>query len=337
MHSRNIIVRGTRLVLFVVLTLSLVLSLGSCAKKEPQIEKISVAEGLAPAAAPLFVADAKGLWQEEALEVSAQTFLSGKLCLDAVLGGKVEVATVAETPLVHAGMQAQKFYVICTFMASERSLKVIARKDSDIAKPEDLKGKKVATLFGTSAEFFMDTFLTANGLSRDDVKATNLKPPDMVSAIVRGDVDACFIWEPHVHNMKKVLGDNGVVFWRKGLYTETFNLVALQDYVDKHPEVIERVLKTMLRAEQFIQANRDEAIKIVSEKVGLDVETLESIWEDYNFTIALDPILVAYMQKEGEWAKTMGSAPATAEVPDYRAFIYTDGLKKLKPERMTLK
>jgi NitT/TauT family transport system substrate-binding protein len=307
-----------------------------CGREKPvtEVVTISVAEGMAPAAAPLFVADAKGFWANNAIKANPQAFLSGKLCLDAVLGGKAEVGTVAETPLVHAGMQNQDFRIICTFMASDTSVKGIARKDAGISTPKDLKGKKVGTLFGTSAEFFMQLFLEANGLSRDEVKAANLRPPDMVAAIQRGDVDACFIWEPHIHNMKTLLGDNGLILPNDGLYTETFNLVALPDYVEENPEVIERILRTMLEAEDFIQANRADAIKIVSEKLALDVPKLESIWNGYDFQIALTPTLVEFMQKQGRWAKEMGSVPAAAKVPDYTTFLHTSTLKKLMPDRV---
>jgi NitT/TauT family transport system substrate-binding protein len=302
-----------------------------------QVEKISIAEGLAPSAAPLFVADKKGLWRENALEVSPQIFLSGKLCLDALLGGKVDYATVAETPLAFAGLQDQKFYIIATLMSSEKSLKVIARKDAGIHSPKDLKGKKVATLFGTSAEFFMDTFLKANGVNREDVKATNLKPPDMVTALVRGDISACFIWEPHIHNMNKTLNKNAIVFLGDSIYTETFNLVVLQDYAKKHPRTIEKVLKTMFMAERFIQEKPDTTINIVSNKTGIDKTVLSEIWNDYKFRVELSPSILNYLQKEGEWAKKVGSAPSSVELPEYRNFIYTDGLKKVNPVRVTLK
>jgi len=47
--------------------------------------------------------------------------------------------------------------------------KVCYRRDRGIINPADLKGKKIATAFGTSAEYFMDAFLSHHGIRRNEV------------------------------------------------------------------------------------------------------------------------------------------------------------------------
>jgi len=76
---------------------------------------------------------------------------------------------------------------------------IVARPNAGIAKVEDLKGKKVAAIVGTST-FFDIRALTLKGYGLDLQKDTQLvtatAPPDMVTLLAKGDVDAIIAWQP---------------------------------------------------------------------------------------------------------------------------------------------
>ncbi len=158
----------------------------SCTAKRPQ--SASLAVNVVPLASIAIVATEPTAVDQFNLEV--KTFTTGKLCFDAVLGGGAEFGTVAETPLTLAALANQPFQVLATIAYSNNDCKVIARKDRGINSPADLRGRKVATFIGTSAEFFMHSFLKAQGLSAKDLQVTTLQPPDMVTALSNGDIDA---------------------------------------------------------------------------------------------------------------------------------------------------
>jgi ABC-type nitrate/sulfonate/bicarbonate transport system substrate-binding protein len=99
---------------------------------------------------------------------------------------------------------------------------IVARKDAGLAKVEDLKGRKVAAIVGSST-FFDIRALTLKGYGLDLQKDTQLvtatAPPDMVTLLGKKDVDAIIAWQPITDSV--VLRGEGVYLakqidlWRK--------------------------------------------------------------------------------------------------------------------------
>jgi sulfonate transport system substrate-binding protein len=99
---------------------------------------------------------------------------------------------------------------------------IVARPNAGITKVEDLKGRKVAAIVGTST-FFDIRALTLKGynldLQKDAQIVTATAPPDMVTLLGKGDVDAIIAWQPITDQV--VLRGQGVYLakqidlWRK--------------------------------------------------------------------------------------------------------------------------
>src|SRR5664279_5790033 len=90
-------------ILVMLLISSLLLYLMSCNKGEKVVgppEKITIAYSTASNAILMYIAFAKGFLAEEGLDATPQPHAFGKLALNAVLAGKADLATAADTPLV---------------------------------------------------------------------------------------------------------------------------------------------------------------------------------------------------------------------------------------------
>jgi ABC-type nitrate/sulfonate/bicarbonate transport system substrate-binding protein len=76
---------------------------------------------------------------------------------------------------------------------------IVARKDAGLTKVEDLKGRKVAAVVGTSTYFDIRA-LTLKGygidLQKDTQIVTATAPPDMATLLGKKDVDAIIAWQP---------------------------------------------------------------------------------------------------------------------------------------------
>ena len=89
---------------------------------------------------------------------------------------------------------------------------IVARKDAGLTRVEDLKGKKIAAIVGTST-FFDINALLKKGYGLDIQKeariVTATSPADMVTLLGKKDVDAIIAWQPIT---------DSVVFRGEGVY-----------------------------------------------------------------------------------------------------------------------
>src|ERR1019366_8236437 len=131
--------------------------------------------------------------------------------------------------------------------ASTMNNGIVARRDAGISTPGDLLGKRIAFTPGTTSDFYLDSLLTANGLTRKQIHPVALKPDEMEAAILAKVVDAISIWNYPLTQIKRKLGPNGLTFYDREIYTETFNIAARQYFVRKNPETVKRFLRALLK------------------------------------------------------------------------------------------
>jgi ABC-type nitrate/sulfonate/bicarbonate transport system substrate-binding protein len=297
-------------------------------------EKVKLAQNQAPISGVSIVADRKGFFAKNGLEVEVINFTTGKQCLDTVMGGAADIATTAEAPTTAAAMSGQK---IAFLARTEYSyIKTLTATAAGISKLADLKGKRIAFSAGTGGEVYTAELLKKAGLSKDDVTLVNLRPQDMVAALSSGSIDAYNTWEPHISNGIRALGAKAAPLDTKGVYAETFNIVLMQDYLQKKPEVVKGFLKSLVEAEAWIKANPDEAIKIVAEFVKMPLDDLKPIWQDYVYQVALDAQVLDVLNAHASWRLASGNHPPGAVMPDWHTVIFPGPLKSIAPDRVTL-
>ena len=303
---------------------------GKIINKEPNNKIIFGVDEFTMASAPVFVAESKGFWGEEGLDVEITPFLSGRLALDALIGESVDAATVADIPVVFASFQQHNPRIIGTISNSEKHINLLARRDKGISKPQDIKGKKIAVSSGTSGYFVLSRFLEIYNISESDVKIINLNPPDMVAAVVRGDVDVIVTWQPYIYNAHKILENISIEYSSKGIYNQPFNVVVMEESIGRQGELQKKLLTGLKKAEKFMKENRKESIEIIAKKLGMDSQIVESLWDNYSFKVGIGPNLVNSLGNEGKWAKKVGIAKQDATEPDYNSLIYDELIGSLK-------
>lgn len=102
---------------------------------------ITIADAFQPAFALVYAADELGLFEKHGLNVSYQTYSSGRDALQGVIDGEADLATVFETPVVLQSYAGANIGIISGLHTSHNNMGVVAKKDHEINRVEDLSGK----------------------------------------------------------------------------------------------------------------------------------------------------------------------------------------------------
>ncbi len=189
---------------------------------------------------PAKVAQAEGLY-ERALGRSLdwRKFESGAEVITAVASGDIQIGYVGSSPLAAAAsreLPIEAFYIAAEIGAAEA---LVVRQGSGIAKPADLLGKKVAVPFVSTTHYSLLAALKHWGVDSRNLSILNLRPTEIAAAWQRGDIDAAYVWDPALGQIKgsgKVLTDSAqVAKWG----APTFDAwIVRKDFAAKHPDLV---------------------------------------------------------------------------------------------------
>ena len=301
-----------------------------------ELTELDLAINPVPNSALIFIAEEKGYFAEQGLKINYHNFPTGKLALDALIGGGADIATTADVPIALAGLAEQDISVLATIEYSNNNIQVVARKDSGIITPADLKGKKIATTNGGGPLFFTYKFLERNKIGISDVKLVYLNPGDMVAALNKRDIDAFIVFEPSPAVAKKEIGNDKVtIFAPTDLYGETWNIVVMNNFDNQNKETIKKFIMALLKAETFLKENKEDSLEIVSKYSGTDNNLLVDIMQKQNYGVLLNNLIVEYPKQEAEWAIAT-KISSQKDVPNYYDLINSQYLRELKPSAVTI-
>jgi ABC-type nitrate/sulfonate/bicarbonate transport system substrate-binding protein len=304
-------------------------------RKPEALQKITVSYTVQPQSTLVHVAAARGYFAEEGLEVRSLLHTFGKAALKSVLENQADFATVAETPVMFSVLRGDKIFVIANIEASTMNNGIVARTDAGISAPADLKGKRIGFTPGTTSDFFLDSMLTTIGITRQGIHPVALNPEDMLEAILGRKVDAVSTWNYPLTQIRQRLGPNGTIIYDREIYTETFNILARQDFVQEHPETLKRFLRALIKAEQFVSKDPEAAQSIMASAMKTEKNLIREVWSAFRYRVVLDQTLLITLEDETRWAMKNRLTDQTA-MPDYRKFVHLDALRAVKPEAVKI-
>jgi sulfonate transport system substrate-binding protein len=188
----------------------------------------------------------------------------------------IDFGSTAGSAALLAKANGSAIQTVYIYSKPEWSALVVA-KDSPITSVDQLKGKKIAATKGTDPYFFLLRSLESVGLTGKDVQIVNLQHADGKVALERGDVDAWAGLDPFMAQSELEAGSK--LIYRNIDFNSYGFLNARQEFIEKYPEYVTRVLTQYERARQWILANPDEAAQILSDesKLSLDVAKRELV------------------------------------------------------------
>jgi sulfonate transport system substrate-binding protein len=137
---------------------------------------------------------------------------------------------------------------------------LVTRKDTNINKVADLKGKRVAVTRGTDPHIFLVRALLNEKLTDKDITPVLLQHADGKAALIRGDVDA---WAGLDPMMAAAEVEDGARLFFRNKDANTWGILNVrEEFLKDHPDLVKRVLKVYEDARKYSLANYDEVKKV---------------------------------------------------------------------------
>lgn len=282
------------------------------------------AEGNAALQEGAAIAQKKGFFEEElnAVGYTAEYVgfaTQGVGINEALTAGEADIALYGDFPVI-------------TYLATGNDGQIIGLNSTrvqigiyasdEIQSPEDLKGKKIGTVLGTSAYKYLVYYLEQNGLSVDDVEIVNASS-ELASLFLSGEVDAIAQSTLLFYSIKEqgaghVLAVNGDDESLAAYYA----ILGRKEFLDENPEVAQAVLKAIERATEYAEENKEETFEILA---GLSGYYTADVYKDYySFRDSLeywDPELkdenIAKLQETADFMYENGYIANQITIEDY--------------------
>ena len=223
---------------------------------------------------PLTIAEQKGYFKEEGLEVEIPDFPGGAKALQALIGGSADMVSGAYEHTIT--QQAKGINIEALVLQGKDAGIVLAMPKAKAAaykSPADLKGLKIGvTAPGSSTNMFVNVLLAKSGLKPDAVSIIGVGAgAGAVAIFKRGEIDALANLDPVVATLESSGEAVAVVDTRtpKGMQ-EVYGgayaagcIYAPVDFVKKNPRTAQAVVNAMVRALRFIQQSTPEQIVAV--------------------------------------------------------------------------
>ena len=296
---------------------------------------VRIAMSITPLSSPFIIAQEKGYFREFGLNVEIEQVKGGFLAFKSLISGEADIATSSEAVVMFNSFKRNDFSIFCTFVTSDNDVKILARRDSGINKISDLKGKKVGTIIGASAHFFLNHTLLMNGVSENEVNIVNLKPQESTKVLEEKKLDAIVTWEPYAYLALRKLGDKVRLVEHDRVYVETFNAITTRAYADKNEKKLVNITQALMKAIQFIKDKPETTQKIVAKVLGKELHVIRNTWSDFIFAIGLNQWLLSSMETEARWAINHGFVKAK-KIPNYMNFINREPLNISAPDKITI-
>ncbi len=201
------------------------------------------------------------------VKIESQVFNAGPDEMEALFANRIDVAYVGPNPAINGYLKSDGGLRIIAGVSSGGAVFVI-RNDSGIETAHDFAGKKFASpQLGNTQDVALRSYLLKNGYKTSEnggnVTILPAKTSDIVTMMSKKDIDGA--WVPEPWGAILVKQTNGKIFlderdlWPNGKFA-TALLVTRTDYLQNHPDVVQKLLEAHVNETIWINNNKNEAI-----------------------------------------------------------------------------
>ncbi|MFB5599480.1 MAG: ABC transporter substrate-binding protein [Nitrososphaeraceae archaeon] len=286
-----------------------------------------------------------GVFQEQfgtEVKVDNRVFNAGPSIIEALFANQLDMAFVGPNPAINGYKISNESLKIISGASSGGTLFVV-REDSNINSTGDFHDKKFSSpQIGNTQDVALRKFLLDNGYKTTDmggdVKVLPAANPDIVTLMLKKDIDGA--WVPEPWGSKLIKEGNGKLFldekdlWKPDKKFVTTQLIVKTDFLKKNPEIVKKILSTHVNITNWLNENKEEGMKVFNEEIkkisGEEIpeEILKDSFDRIDFTY--DPIKESLfeMAKDSFEIGYLGN-----DMPDLEGIYDLDLLNQVLKER----
>ena len=257
----------------------------------------------------------KALGSDVTLDV--KIFNAGPSVIEAMFAGQIDLSYIGPNPAINGYVQSKGEALRVIAGATSGGAAFVVRPDANIAKPEDLAGKKLASpQLGNTQDVALRAYLAEHGFKviekGGNVQVMPTDNPLILDLFRQKQIDGAWVPEPWASRL--IVDGGGKVFlderdlWPGGDFV-TANIIVSTKFLKEHPDLVKAWLRAHLEVTQWELANPDQAKQISNDEIkrltgkALAKEVLDGAWS--RMRITYDPIS-ASLFKSADAAYTAG-------------------------------
>lgn len=226
---------------------------------------------------PLTIAETRGFFREEGLQVETNDFGGGSRALQALLGGSVDLVTGAYEHTIRMQTKGQDVRAVLE-LGRFPGIVLAVRKDraGQIKGPADLKGAKIGvTAPGSSTNFFVNFLMAKAGVNPKDAAFIGVGTGlSAVAAMKKGEIDAISNLDPVISKLETdgdivVMADTRTEAGTKAIFGGANPAAVVymrNDFIERHPNTTQAIVNAFHKALRWIAtASPDDIAKSVPE------------------------------------------------------------------------
>jgi len=264
--------------------------------------------------------------------LSAEEFAvpSGNITMQQMVAGQVDLGTYAGPSFIIGNVKGG-LVAIAVVENVGKTARITTRKDLNITKVEQLRGRRIANLTGSSVgNDLVDVVLPHYGLHKGDYQEIRMNVNDMVAALAAKTVDAMVNVEPY--NVIAVADGIGsdLVDFSKFDPMPVF-MAATSAMVEKRPDTVVAYLKAWLDAAQDFKNNKKKVDDVIyafyaSKGYKMSPQTFATALSRVEVNPGF-PDLKSYMQQQAE---ILVNNKTIKTIPDWSKALRPDFMEKAK-------
>jgi NitT/TauT family transport system substrate-binding protein len=239
----------------------------------PELPPLRVAYNLWPGCFPLVLAQEKGFFVAQGVNVEAVYSTSYLASASDFTAGQYDGACLALGSVMNVIENNPDTQVVLVADYSAGADAVVAQRG--IQSVAQLKGKRLGVKLNDFGELFVTRMLEDNGLSVNDVTLVNLEAEAVPERLKSGDIQAGQTWEPHLFQAlefgaKKIFSSEQT----PGLIPDV--VVFRNDVLRDRSNDVKAFIRAWFQAQDYWKAHPAESSALIAKKLNIKLEDVST-------------------------------------------------------------